>query len=329
VDVKIGKDTPETLQQKLVAAWGVKDEDIISIFMGPKKDIPVTAEEIADLTKRDVLYVLLEAEEWKPDPAVTVQNIPLKHLKLESPIEVSTLTRIYKCEFQEKSVLVKKFKDAVDLEALINTQEAILKMEQHSALLKIVGVCNEKSLIVLENAKGTLSTLMNKNSKSHVTLSERRKIRICRSISRVMQHAHNSNLVHGDLNPENVFLTRDLKVKVDAFSSCNYLSKQNYIRRRVDYLAPEVLQGKPSDASADVYSFGILLWELFSEFYPYLEQNLCGISLIFPVCSGVRPNLELVANCPAVIKDLMVRCWDTTVENRPSFKSITEELSAL
>ena len=85
------------------------------------------------------------------------------------------------------------------------------------------------------------------------------------------------------------------------------------------YIAPEVLHGDPYTKASDIYSFGIIMNELVSEEIPYNEIPHDDF-LAARICKGVRPRISKVT--PKLFEDLIMRCWDAKVENRPTAKEL-------
>ncbi|CAG8686033.1 8618_t:CDS:2, partial [Racocetra fulgida] len=83
------------------------------------------------------------------------------------------------------------------------------------------------------------------------------------------------------------------------------------------YLAPEVLQGKPHTKASDVYSLGIIIYELLANAYPYPDLN--DLDLILKVCQGYRPNIDGL-KVPNLLKNLIKKCLDPKPEKRPTAK---------
>jgi len=94
----------------------------------------------------------------------------------------------------------------------------------------------------------------------------------------------------------------------------------------ITHMAPEVLLDGRMSKAADVYSFGITLWELYTAGKPY--QGVPGALLGHKVAKeGHRPSLPLVM--PEGYRALLKKCWDQKPENRPSFAQVLEELQEL
>jgi serine/threonine protein kinase len=105
------------------------------------------------------------------------------------------------------------------------------------------------------------------------------------------------------------------------------------------YMSPESMKNTPYTQKGDVYSFGIIMWELFTEQRPYsTTDNTSGdmgdwgnvMNLGFQVCSGARPDLpEVASEKEQEYINLMVKCWDGNPEARPTFTDIFPELEKL
>jgi serine/threonine protein kinase len=140
-----------------------------------------------------------------------------------------------------------------------------------------------------------------------------------------LQSIHETNLVHHDFHPGNllnllhdncsyIFIT-DLGLSRPA----NEINKEK-IYGVLPYVAPEVLRKKKYTAAADIYSFGMIAYELFSgkhPFYEYVHDGEFYRALAFRICEGLRPNLKEVI-APQLLRDLISRCWDAQPEQRPT-----------
>eukprot|EP01087_Luapelamoeba_hula_P007128 TRINITY_DN172_c0_g2_i6.p1 TRINITY_DN172_c0_g2~~TRINITY_DN172_c0_g2_i6.p1 ORF type:complete len:933 (-),score=149.81 TRINITY_DN172_c0_g2_i6:112-2910(-) len=134
-------------------------------------------------------------------------------------------------------------------------------------------------------------------------------------------HAQSPPIIHLDLKPPNLVIDQYQVVKVADFGLAREYQQNepyNHIVGTLPYCAPEIMAGD-DDAlhpKADVYSFGILLWELFTSVIPW-----SGIQdIMVNVKAGKRP--EIPPECPAKLKELIEVCWHQDKTQRPSFFDI-------
>jgi len=91
------------------------------------------------------------------------------------------------------------------------------------------------------------------------------------------------------------------------------------------YMAPEVLSGLAYDTKADIYSFGILLWEMVTQQIPYNNQYKNFADLKTAVLRGERPKFIEGVICPTRLKDLITNCWHPDPNRRPLFRTMLHE----
>jgi len=105
----------------------------------------------------------------------------------------------------------------------------------------------------------------------------------------------------------------------------NSQSETGQIFGVIPYVAPEVLAGKPYTPAADVYSFGIIAYDVLSELPPYCDRKY-DISLSLDICKGLRPKFQI--KIPQLLADLINRCWDADPQQRPSANELDKILDS-
>ena len=145
-----------------------------------------------------------------------------------------------------------------------------------------------------------------------------------------IENIHALGYMHRDLKSLNIFMDKNLVAKVADFGMVTDEKVATEPFGTPQWMAPEVLSnyfGHPAkyDNSCDVFSFGILCWEIFHTKVPYAETGLDQIALAKQVIKAdIRPTMS--RTCPAEIAQLIVACWSRDAKKRPSMKDVTKFL---
>jgi serine/threonine protein kinase len=143
-------------------------------------------------------------------------------------------------------------------------------------------------------------------------------------------------LIHRDLKSPNLLITQNWTLKVSDFglSRFRHSSFESLLTGQVgtfQWMAPEVIENKSYNESADVYSFGVNLWELATRRIPY--QGLAPVQVAVAVTArGERPSMDahtLDESCPPELCVLIGQCWRQDPAERPSFEVIIRELKRI
>lgn len=155
------------------------------------------------------------------------------------------------------------------------------------------------------------------------TLTATNKTIIAMGIARGMMHLHELNIIHRDLKSLNILLDENLYPKICDFGIARFRGDANQlITQQIGtphWMAPELFQGGAYDTRVDVYSYGIILWELISEDTPF--KGRCPVQIMSAVCTmHERPVIPF--GVPKELEELVRLCWAQTPEERPTFKMI-------
>lgn len=154
-------------------------------------------------------------------------------------------------------------------------------------------------------------------------------LRIALQAAKGMCYLHDCNLIHRDLKSVNLLIDKNYSVKVCDFGLSRVVArkKQNMTGNvgTVSWIAPEVFEQQPYDAKADVYSFGMVLWELYTKKIPFEDINTFEIPVA--VIRGDRPAIP--KDCPKEYAKLIKECWHKKPSKRPAFSKIVKVLTKL
>src|SRR3954454_13909093 len=143
-------------------------------------------------------------------------------------------------------------------------------------------------------------------------------------IARSLSSLHKCNLVHGDFHSGNMLLQSHKYAYISDFGLCRPAdkpTKSGEVYGILPYISPEVLRGRPYTKAADIYSFGIVMWEMTSG-YPAFNKIPHDLSLSLAICRGLRP--EIVEGTELEYSDLMKKCWDPDPNKRPTAENLIE-----
>jgi serine/threonine protein kinase len=141
---------------------------------------------------------------------------------------------------------------------------------------------------------------------------------------------HNANKVHKDFHSGNIL--HGISLYISDLGMCQPVNNEEQSVKKegvygvLPYMAPEVLRGHPYTKAADIYSFGIVMNEFLSKEIPFNDIPHDYI-LAVKICKGLRP--KICEDMPKILADLIMKCWDAKVENRPTAKELCQILKKL
>jgi serine/threonine protein kinase len=149
------------------------------------------------------------------------------------------------------------------------------------------------------------------------------KLQLLKKIILGLKVIHESNLTHGDFHDGNILISDNYnELFIIDLGLCKPISdlqdsdkNNNEIYGVLPYMAPEILRRNPYTPASDIYSFSMIMWEFTSGIPPF-NSEAHDHHLVLSVCEGERP--EITENTPKCYIDLMKKCWDSDLFNRPT-----------
>ncbi|XP_070827017.1 ankyrin repeat and protein kinase domain-containing protein 1 [Chaetodon trifascialis] len=206
-------------------------------------------------------------------------------------------------------------------------------------IVSMYGLCSEATAVVMEYmSNGSLNNLL----ASH-TLMWPKKFQMIHEASMGMNFLHSMKppLLHLNLKTSNILLDDNLHVKISDFGLIHWeegMSKKSFMenltaRGNISYIPPETFTqcSDPPGTTFDVYSFGIVIWEILTQQKAYAGSSVTTVLL--QVSHGKRPCVEMIPEqkpheCDQMIS-IMRQCWDQDHRKRPQFSDTVRKTEAL
>uniref|UniRef100_A0A8C5I0X0 Mitogen-activated protein kinase kinase kinase 12 n=1 Tax=Gouania willdenowi TaxID=441366 RepID=A0A8C5I0X0_GOUWI len=218
-------------------------------------------------------------------------------------------------KFHGEDVAVKKVRDIKE------TEIKHLRKLKHPNIITFKGVCTQAPCycILMEYcAQGQLYEVLRAGRKITPSLM----VDWSMGIAGGMNYLHLHKIIHRDLKSPNMLITHDDLVKISDFGTSKELSDKSTkmsFAGTVAWMAPEVIRNEPVSEKVDIWSFGVVLWEMLTGEVPYKDVDSSAIIW------GVGNNslqLPVPESCPDGFKILLRQCWNCKPRNRPSFRQI-------
>lgn len=226
--------------------------------------------------------------------------------------------KVLKSEFSEDRTFVTKFRTEAQSAAVL----------EHPNIVNIYDVGSEDGLyyIVMEYVEGiTLKTYIEK--KGQLSFKESASIAI--QVARGIEAAHGKNIIHRDIKPQNIMISTDGKVKVTDFgiakaASSNTISSD--VMGSVHYASPEQARNGFIDARSDVYSLGIVMYEMITGRVPFDGDTTVAVAIQHLQEEIVKPSVY-APNIPVSFEGIILKCTQKTPDRR--YQSMAELLNDL
>ncbi|XP_008300402.1 megakaryocyte-associated tyrosine-protein kinase [Stegastes partitus] len=249
--------------------------------------------------------------------------LDITNLTLGENIGEGEFGAVYEGEYMGQKVAVKTIKCDVTAQAFLQETTVMTKL-QHKNLVRLLGVILHKGLHIVTElmTKGNLVNFLRTRGRSVVNSAQ--LIRFSLDVCEGMEYLESKKLVHRDLAARNVLVSDDSVAKVSDFGLTKVDSKtSDKAKLPIKWTAPEALKKEKFSTKSDVWSYGVLLWEIFSYGrQPYPKMSLKEVK--DKVEAGYR--MEAPEECPPGVYLLMRLCWEQEPRRRPGFPKLREKL---
>ncbi|XP_062239892.1 mitogen-activated protein kinase kinase kinase 11 [Platichthys flesus] len=274
--------------------------------------------------------------EFEPDV------LDFRELSLEEVIGVGGFGKVYRGVWRGGLVAVKAARQDPDEDISVTAQNVraearLFAMLTHPNIIALKGVCLEEPnlCLIMEYASGgPLSrALAGRRIPPHVLVNW------AVQIAKGMLYLHSEAIVpviHRDLKSNNILLAQPIEnecmegltLKITDFGLAREWHKTTKMSTAGTYawMAPEVIKSSTFSKGSDVWSYGVLLWELLTGESPY--KGIDGLAVAYGVAVN-KLTLPIPSTCPEPFAQLMSECWDQDPHRRPNFCSILAQLTAL
>lgn len=220
-------------------------------------------------------------------------------------------------------------KDEAAVRRFIHESKAV-SMLSHPNIVSVydVSVTSDVKYIVLEYAEGiTLKEYL----QEHGPLTAEETIHIAVQILSGLQHAHSRGIIHRDIKPQNIIIAPDGSIKVTDFGIAKIPNSETITMAdkaigSVHYISPEQASGLKVDLRSDLYSLGIILYELICNRVPFEAENAVAVACM-QISSRAVPPSEFVPDVPKGLEQIVMKA----ISKRPAdrFENAAQMLSCL
>jgi serine/threonine protein kinase/aspartate 1-decarboxylase len=226
--------------------------------------------------------------------------------------------KVLKSEYASDANFVKKFR--------VEAQSAGGLSHPNVVNVYDVGEDNGLHYIVMELVEGiTLKRFIEKKGR----LDVKEAVVVAIQIAQGMEAAHNNHIIHRDIKPQNIIISREGKVKVTDFGIAKATNSNTITSNAmgsVHYLSPEQARGGYSDEKSDIYSLGVTIYEMLSGKVPFAGDNNVSIALLH-IQAEATPLRSLDPSIPVSVDKIVQKCMQKKPERR--YHSASELISDL
>lgn len=203
-----------------------------------------------------------------------------------------------------------------------------IAMLSHPNIVAVYDVSHSDDVeyIVMELVDGiTLKQYMEKRG----VVNWKEALHFTKQIAKALAHAHSRGIIHRDIKPQNIMLLKDGTIKVADFGIAaleNEVEDSNEAIGSIHYIAPEQAQGKSPDVRSDIYSLGVVMYEMLTGQKPYTGNSIQEIAVKHMSSLPTAPT-DIVPDIPAELELITLKAMNCTISKR--YQTVNELLDDL
>mgnify|MGYP005924095479 FL=1 len=218
-----------------------------------------------------------------------------------------------------------------DLVRRFKNESKAISILSHPNIVKVydVSVTDKLQYIVMEYVDGI--TLKEYLKQRGGALTWKETVHFATQILSALQHAHSKGIIHRDVKPQNIMLLADGSIKMMDFGIARFSRAQSQTVSdkaigSVHYISPEQAKGERTDARTDIYSVGVMLYEMLSGRLPFDGDGAVSIA-IMQISEKPKPLAEIAPQTPAGLRQITEKAMEKDPDKR--YQSAQEMLAAI
>ncbi|XP_078700262.1 mitogen-activated protein kinase kinase kinase 7-like isoform X2 [Branchiostoma floridae x Branchiostoma belcheri] len=263
-----------------------------------------------------------------------VEQIDIEELDIEEVVGRGAFGMVSKARWRDMTVAVKLIESESERRAFA-VEVRQLSRVSHPNIVRLHGACISERVwcLVMEYAEGgSLYNVLHGSEVTQPIYTAANAMSWCLQCAQGVAYLHGMKpkaLIHRDLKPPNLLLMEGgtlLKI-CDFGTACDIQTHMTNNKGSAAWMAPEVFEGSLYSEKCDVFSWGIILWEVITRRKPFDEVGGPAFRIMWAVHNGTRP--PLVKGLPKPIENLMTRCWSKDPNQRPAMEEVVRIMAHL
>eukprot|EP01125_Pyxidicula_operculata_P022466 TRINITY_DN91_c2_g1_i2.p1 TRINITY_DN91_c2_g1~~TRINITY_DN91_c2_g1_i2.p1 ORF type:complete len:849 (-),score=203.77 TRINITY_DN91_c2_g1_i2:474-3020(-) len=259
--------------------------------------------------------------------------IPFSQITMKELVGRGSFGSVYRAYWKHTEVAVKKIHEPTEalIQELYDEAKLMLSL-RHPNIVTFMAITAKPNVCLVTEyvSRGSLYNIIHDKHIS-MEISHIRKLAI--DTCKGMAYLHGARIIHRDLKSHNLLVDQSWTVKVGDFGLSRVIEETSTVTNRTmtacgtpQWTAPEVIRNQRYTFKADVFSFGICLWEMLSREDPY--GNMAPYQVVIGVgTQSLRPVIP--SSCPKGVTEIIEQCWNESPDSRPEFDELYDLLVEL